>query len=38
MNIPAKMDAYKETHLALPARLGIMPSILNTVVGNRKDT
>jgi hypothetical protein len=38
MNILAEMDAYKETHVALPAGLGIVPSTLNTVVGNRKHT
>jgi hypothetical protein len=30
MDILAQMDAYKETHVALPARLGIVPSTLNT--------
>jgi hypothetical protein len=38
MDILAQVDANKETHVALAARLGIVPSTLNTIVKSRKDT
>lgn len=38
MEIVAEVDANKETHDALAGRLGIVPSTLNTIVINRKDT
>jgi hypothetical protein len=33
-----QVDVDKETHVALAARLGIVPSALNAVVENRKGT
>lgn len=38
MDIIAKDDANKEMHVALAARLEIVPSTLSTNVKNRKDT
>jgi hypothetical protein len=38
MDILAEIDANEETYVALAVRLGIAPSALNTVAGNRKDT
>jgi hypothetical protein len=38
MDILAQVDANKETHVALAARLGFVPSALNTIVESRKDT
>jgi hypothetical protein len=38
MDILAQVDANKETHVALAARLGIASSTLNTIVKSRKDT
>jgi hypothetical protein len=38
MDILAQVDANKETRVALAARLGIAPSLLNPIVKSRKDT
>jgi hypothetical protein len=38
MDILAQVDANKERRVALAARLGIVPSTLNTIVKSRKDT
>jgi hypothetical protein len=38
MDILAQVDANKETHVALAARLGIVLSTLKTTVTNRKAT
>jgi hypothetical protein len=38
MDILAQVDANKETHFALAARLGTAPSTLNTIVKSRLDT
>jgi hypothetical protein len=38
MDILAQVDANKETCVALAARLGVVPSTLNTIVKSRKDT
>jgi len=37
-DILAQVDVSMETRIALCARLGIVPSTLNTIVQNRKDT
>jgi hypothetical protein len=37
-DILAQVDVSKETRVALGARLGIVPSTLNTILKNRKDT
>jgi hypothetical protein len=38
MDVLVQVDAKKDTHIALAARLGIAPPTFKTTVKNRKDT